>query len=205
MYRRRFLPRVYDRNFEIGNTLYTDAITDLNIRRGKAPFSSSNAITTTSLDRFNVFRDDMRLHDSVYARHASAEMVERMRVKRHFHQRMLRMYLLFDFPVRYSSYYEVLGTPFIPRIFPRIPFELQFPFAMSPIRITETRSRVRDFYDRWEEDRAEERKARQLRRLRAIGLPFSTTYFQRTIIPQRRHFVPKFPQSWFFQRPPAVF
>jgi len=91
MYRRRFLPRVYDRNFEIGNTLYTDAITDLNIRRGKAPFSSSNAITTTSLDRFNVFRDDMRLHDSVYARHASAEMVERMRVKRHFHQRMLRM------------------------------------------------------------------------------------------------------------------
>jgi len=42
------------------------------------------------LSVFDVFRDDMRLHDSVYAKHASAEAVERMRVKRQIHQRMLR-------------------------------------------------------------------------------------------------------------------
>ena len=40
--RPRFLPRIYNRNYLIGSSLYTDAITDLNIRRGRPAYCSSS-------------------------------------------------------------------------------------------------------------------------------------------------------------------
>ncbi|XP_018496695.1 uncharacterized protein LOC100901653 [Galendromus occidentalis] len=185
--RPRFLPRIYHRNYLIGSALYTDAITDLNIRRGRPAYcsSSTSSYGYSYPDRFNVFRDDMRLHDDIYSKTSSRLVRDRLRHKSDVHDRLVGWHSPNYMPLHSVRGYHLNDVPFSRRMYPIEPVKLHSQHAAHG-KFMENR-RLRFMHELWQHERDEEGRHRIRSFYNKSGAP------------------PQIPHHRLFTRPPAVY
>ncbi|OQR71492.1 hypothetical protein BIW11_10962 [Tropilaelaps mercedesae] len=185
--RPRFVPRIYHRNYQIGSSLYTDAITDLNVRRGRPVYCSSatSSFGYSYPDRFNVFRDDMRLHDGIYNKTTSRLARDRLKHRGDVHDTLLGWHSPNNMPLHSVRGYDPTEVPFHRRMFPIEPIRLHSQHAAHG-RFMENR-RLRFMHELWESEHDEERRHRIRSLYNKSGAP------------------PPIPHHRLFTRPPAVY
>ncbi|XP_022687747.1 uncharacterized protein LOC111259785 isoform X2 [Varroa jacobsoni] len=127
--RPRFVPRTYHRNYLIGSSLYTDAIIDLNVRRGRPMYYSSSTLPTspyTYSDRFNASRRGIRLHDDDVYQKTTSRLATRDKLRHH--EDMHKAFTGWHSP-SYMPLYSIQG--YDPA---RVPFQRRM-YLIEPIQL----------------------------------------------------------------------